>query len=558
MGETVDILISVIGSPWHVYPDPDKMRWYEAEYKFSDDVECVDGKPDYVRSRTTLAALHECLKPQYVIVVAQDTILVKNPGELRSDYSYDDVIKDVENIVEEFLKKADMEVGRGGEKRKGNIYDEVGSKLSIIVAPGSGRFRNLMSVGAEEVTVNLEVCGSLEDYYSYLLLSLASHMLAIIEREGPLSQLKVHLDLSHGINYMPALTYKAVTDLLPVIAAYIGGGEEGKGRDVVVKLSTYNSEPVLKKGDTSLIHRVEELKVREGGNFGLAPSYEVPSQRKPRSKPRLLTLNRYCAENAGLDKVEELGRRIESISGELVDRLNLDGGRLSAFAGSLANGLPLLLLETMPTTRLRDYVEQVLCEYRRNVVVNFNVRSSNEVDVRMFRLAKLRRSTVAVAKILLASELIKSRPKLTNIRYSDDGVSLRDLNSLVDVAFSWSERLRITTSNELRNIETNYMRNRERLKAGEWTRYTDIMCTREPRGSCEPEGGEPECSKCECDMLDKANEQRNFLQHAGLHRCIVMVKAQDGDVWLKYDFDLCGELRGKVYKVACKGLVSVT
>jgi hypothetical protein len=27
---------------------------------------------------------------------------------------------------------------------------------------------------------------------------------------------------------------------------------------------------------------------------------------------------------------------------------------------------------------------------------------------------------------------------------------------------------------------------------------------------------------------------------------------------LKYDFDLCKELRGKVYKVACKGLVSVT
>jgi CRISPR-associated protein Csx1 len=269
MGEIVDILISVIGSPWQEYPKT--FRWRMARYEFSDDIECVDGKPDYVKSRTTLAALHECLKPQYVIVVAQDTILVKNPEELRGDYSYDDVIRDVENIVEEFLKKADMEVGRGGGERKGNIYGEIGSKLSMIVAPGSGRFRNLMSVGAEKVTLNLEVCGSLEDYYSYLLLSLASHMLAIVEREGPLSQLKVHLDISHGINYMPALTYKALTDLLPVIAAYIGG------RDVIVKLSTYNSEPVLEDGDTSVIHRVEELRVREGGNFGLIPSYEIPS-----------------------------------------------------------------------------------------------------------------------------------------------------------------------------------------------------------------------------------------------------------------------------------------
>jgi CRISPR-associated protein Csx1 len=551
MGKTIDVLVSVIGSPWHVYPD--KMRWYEAKYEFSDDVECVDGKPDYVRSRTTLAALHECLKPQHVIVVAQDTILVKNPEELKGDYSYDDVIRDVENIVEEFLKRACMKVERGGEVRNGNIYDEVGSKLSIIVAPGSGKFKNSMLVGAKQVTVDLEVCGSLEDYYSYLLLSLASHMLAIIEREGPLSQLKVHLDLSHGINYMPALTYKAVTDLLPVIAAYIGE------RDVTVKLSTYNSEPVLKDEDTSVIHRVEELKVREGGNFGLIPGYEIPSQRKPRSKPRLLTLNEYCAEKAGLNKVEEPGRRIESISGELVDRLNIDGGRLSAFAGSLANGLPLLLLETMPTTRLRDYVEQVLCEYRRNVLVNFNVRSSNEVDVKMLRLARLRRSTVAVAKILLASELIRSRPELANIRYGDDGVSLRDLSSLAGIAFTWNKRLQLTTSYELKNIErrVNHMRNQGRLSVGNWTRYADVY-THEPGESCELEVGEPARSTCECNILKESDEQRHFLQHAGLHRCIVMVKVQDGDVWLKYDFDLCKELREKVYEVACRGLVRVT
>jgi hypothetical protein len=87
----------------------------------------------------------------------------------------------------------------------------------------------------------------------------------------------------------------------------------------------------------------------------------------------------------------------------------------------------------------------------------------SSVEVRIFKLARLPRDTIAVAKLLLASEIIKSRPKLSNIGYSDDGVSLRDLNSLVDVAFSWSERLQITTSNELRNIETNYMRNREGL-----------------------------------------------------------------------------------------------
>jgi CRISPR-associated protein Csx1 len=561
MGMTIDVLVSVIGSPWRVYPDKDKMRWYRAEYRFSDDVECSGGKPDYVKSVTTLAALHECLKPQYVIVVAQDTILVKNPEELRGDYGYDDVIRDAKSIVEEFLRRADMDVGRGGEVRKGNIYEEVGSKLSVIVAPGSGRFESSMSVGAEEVTVDLEVCGSLEDYYSYLLLSLASHMLAIIEREGQLSQLKVHLDLSHGINYMPALTYKAVTDLLPVIAAYIEEGEErkekeGKERVVVVKLSTYNSEPVLKDGDISMIHRVEELKVREGGNFGLAPSYEIPSQ----STPRLLKLNKYCAEKAKPNEVGKLGRKVGDLSGELVKRLNLDGIRLSAFAGSLANGLPLLLLETMPTTRLHDYVEQVLCEYRRNVVVNFSVKDNSRVEVRMFRLARLPRDTVVVAKLLLASEIIKSKPKLTNTRYSDDGVNIRDLNSLVDVAFSWSERLRLTTSHELRSIKTmvNDMRNQEKLRAGEWTRYADVMCTHEPKGLCELEGEESECSKCECNILDMANERRNFLQHAGLHRCLVMAKVQDGDVWLKYDFELCEEIRNKVYDVAYSGLVRAT
>ena len=100
------------------------------------------------------------------------------------------------------------------------------------------------------------------------------------------------------------------------------------------------------------------------------------------------------------------------------------------------------------------------------------------------------------------------------------------------------------------------MRNQGRLSVGKWTRYADIY-THEPRGSCELEVGEPGRSTCECNILDRDDEQRHFLQHAGLHRCIVMVKVQDGDVWLKYDFDLCKELREKVYKVACKGLVRV-
>lgn len=55
--------------------------------------------------------------------------------------------------------------------------------------------------------------------------------------------MKVHLDLSHGINYMPALTLKALLDIIPVIAAYIDkGNSSNNSQDIRVTLITYNSQ----------------------------------------------------------------------------------------------------------------------------------------------------------------------------------------------------------------------------------------------------------------------------------------------------------------------------
>jgi len=56
----------------------------------------------------------------------------------------------------------------------------------------------------------------------------------------------VYLDISHGINFMPTLTYRALNEILGVLA-----------HTRRISLEIYNSEPVNKGIDGAAIHLVE-------------------------------------------------------------------------------------------------------------------------------------------------------------------------------------------------------------------------------------------------------------------------------------------------------------
>ncbi|MFA4661591.1 CRISPR-associated CARF protein Csx1 [Pyrococcus kukulkanii] len=176
-------------SPWGNF-----RNWSEVEYHF-------DGKR--MKSKSPLPLLHDAVEPDKTIVILPDT--------LASDLERAE--KEVEEEAREFLK-------------------ELGVEAEVVVIPGTGKFPNG------------EFLGHPTDACYYLTYRLS--------REIPVKDLEVHLDITHGLNYLTFFTQRALEDLLGILAI---------GKDV--KMTVYNTDPFVKGVNNLGINVIEERHHRE-------------------------------------------------------------------------------------------------------------------------------------------------------------------------------------------------------------------------------------------------------------------------------------------------------
>jgi len=245
------VLIATWGNPF---------GWRETKYSINRrDVENtkVEGE-----SRSTLPALVDAYQPDRVIIIALDTIAnyvgcgegSKNDckeiwpsgsdGEFENLTNYEGVIQNVGKRVRWYLKKLSEVTKPDGVSKLLREYLDEG-KIEVVVAPGIGDFSsNPKKSGAESgISVRVTVKnGRATDYYHFLMAELA--------RRLPAGDVEIVLDLTHGLNFMPALTYRAVREL-STIGAYFGS----------IKLTVVNSEPHPKAEGPLNIHVIEETEV---------------------------------------------------------------------------------------------------------------------------------------------------------------------------------------------------------------------------------------------------------------------------------------------------------
>jgi len=141
-------------------------------------------------------------KPEKVFFIVLDTV-IKHPVS-----SYKELKDSVVTYYQEFLRSL-------------NLGSEI--PVEVIVAPGVGRFR----LDGESCA---EFLGLLTDYSAYVAYEISRSLLQISGDE-----LTVHLDLTHGINFMPSLTYAVICEVLGAIAI-----------TKKVRLKVYNSEPYIR------------------------------------------------------------------------------------------------------------------------------------------------------------------------------------------------------------------------------------------------------------------------------------------------------------------------
>lgn len=282
-----------------VVPWGNPFGWNEATY--------VYGSVEK-RSFSTLPVLREAIKPDKIIVVVLDTLanIVSRAGEppiSQCDFSsYDEIREDVKERVRYFVEEK---------------LEEKFDGIELVIAAGVGVFGNI------------RVEGDMLDYYHYTTYELAKRL--------PDEDMTVYLDLTHGINFMPVLTYRALSSLLG-LASYL--------KDVQFKV--LNSEPYPLGVPQEEIRKLR-LNVR------------VVEDREVKPKPIL----------------------------SLLEDENFN--RWNAFISSVANGFPLVFATLCPKmVEIEKEIESRLKSFYRDITVDGrSVIRSSTLDSNFKTLSKL-------------------------------------------------------------------------------------------------------------------------------------------------------------------------
>ena len=376
---TERVLIAPWGNPF---------QWEPIKYEFRGYV---------LESSSTLPILVEAIKPDKVIVVVLDTLAnlqIKGKPEVdtKKFSNYSEVVKDVEDRVKWFLE---FELS---EKCPNIVKMLEDGQLKIVVAPGVGLFKNI------------RVEGDILDFYNYALYKLSTEL--------PVGEAEVYLDLTHGINFMPTLLYRALNNLLG-LSAFIND----------CKLVVLNSEPYPQG---------------------------FPKEEKEKIIPET-TLH--------IRVVEDRAVRPKPIYSKVSDL------RLSAFVSSLANGLPLVFATFYPKLDdLREIIDSELKIFFENIEVKNGSVKRNRTFSRDFKtLTKL----YYFVRCLNLHEPFRSLPM--------EEISVDALEKIIEAIFKKITRLEIMTKRDIGQIcnivekaSKKEGKISEKLRKGEKLLYLDV------------------------------------------------------------------------------------
>ncbi|MDK2869860.1 MULTISPECIES: CRISPR-associated CARF protein Csx1 [Pyrococcus] len=420
-----------------------------------------------VKSRNTLPILVKTLEPERILILVADTMANyydsgKNKPEIeeKSFSSYSEVVEDTkerilwhikEEVIEE-LREEDPELAK---KIENMLKDE---RITIEVLPGVGVFGN--------ITVE----GEMLDFYYYATYKLAEWL--------PVqNNLEVYLDLTHGINFMPTFTYRALRNLLGLLAYLYN-----------VKFEIVNSEP-YPLGVSQEIRENTILHIREIGEGVVRP--------RPQYSP---------------------------VEGKLY---------WNAFISSVANGFPLVFASFYPNIRdVEDYLNKKLEEFLVGIEVgeredgkpyvkrekaldrSFKNASKLYYALRVFntKFQNYPKKEVPIEEIMEISKIFESLPRI--------GIILeRQVEWLRNLVYGrlWYENgeqkikkglLEIIKDKKDKRKEAEALKKGKTISLAEAAKLTRIFS---PSGE-------------RIETIESPNVVRNFIAHSGFEYNIVYVK----------------------------------
>ena len=491
----VNVIVSVWGDP---------SRWKPVKgYR----VELPDGCGFYTAPKpykSSLGPLMEAFSGAEVLLFASSTLGDPSVG------SYSGLVSAVEGIVWSFL--------RGGE------YCSDPSRIRAVVLPGIGRFERDV----------------VKSFLGWLGQFRVAAFLKALDFMDEFKPSRVILDLTHGINYMPAYTRLSVFDAITCYSAL---------NRVEVRLLVYNSEPFpdgAKEASDLNIILVEDFRFEP--KWALTTLYDLLAS-------SLIT----WLKPAPIRSV--FGLRLPTYPEAEWRRLYKCMGKLVRAASW---GLIIPLAEAVEELTSLD-----LQSLKRELERFSYLRGCDdlvEIDGRTLRYLF---SPVYEAALLLGlGEVVKSFG--FRVQRVDGGLGEGDLKRL-------AEALLPKTPLELFKHEWSQLQDRVKLfrvlglDVGGWRRlkaYTEVGNVRfrgrsllEFMREVEKEGGGLDSGALMKELGSEVNkalaegekvedpERRNFIAHAGLERNVTLVSARGDSIYVKYDENLRDRVDGIIKKL---------
>ena len=494
------VLILTWGSPWSAYSvnkDLIQYRWSEVNYVID------EGGNLKCKSRTTLPVVYKHYSPDKIIIIATDTTIF-NPDLFTSENrNYRDLIQYVEKIYGEFIQDI---IESSANKCDINI-DEFKKKIEIVIAPGTGTYNNrYYTTEKREESLNINFCGSITNYYNFiygrlseLLYNEVISLLKDSKQPKKTKTLRIILDLTHGVNYMPALTYRAIKDL--------GGAASILLRPVFLEI--LNSEPYTQGVNELRIHLVEKTLNPRPERFSFMNGKE-PLEIEGRC------LSKHCEETIR----ELLSNRLSKIK-ELIDLKDV-----YAYASSIENGLPLLLLYTFPRASLSNVVSSL-----ENIFYDF---TTVEKDFEVKHHVRYTPNASGIFKALFIADALRNAYNISR----REEISLKELKEITGKIIWIDNATKLRISHELhtisRIVESRGECDNNYRKLSEYLQYED------------------------CDYIEKEEDRfrRNLLSHAGLERCVTEIRClppepgkTDLEIYVRYVNDKLEHIRKSALKL---------
>lgn len=349
--------------------------WKEVTYVF-------DGKN--MKSKTSLEILQEVIKPDKTIIICLDTLAEEGKN-------YKEVRENAERRIREYADKFGL------------------SNYEVLTAPGIGTFPNGI------------FRGDALDYYHYII--------AKLNLNFEHSNLDIHLDLTHGINYQTILTYRAIKEMLELFSIF-----------KKTRFKAYNADPSSPTiADKLFINVVEDTIPIP------MPSAEKISQGRP------------------LEPVSLSSEEREVLFKNELENIKINNLELSAFIGALYNGLPLALFRFYPEKdKIEEVISTVLNTYEKYVEVKKEDKLKVTRKVKFGKDFKVYVFTYVIATLLKKLKLISSRKK---------EVALDEIENLKENLFKFDKRFKMRIDDDLYTLKKD-LKERE---IRNWQIYNEIL-----------------------------------------------------------------------------------